>query len=71
MTFVLVMTLWSLGKLSLVNFRTMEGLDIRFFNGLAALALIVLALYVAVTALLKLRTERGRGMTAAPDIAGS
>ena len=71
MTFVLVMTLWALGKLSLANFRTAEGLDVKFFNGVASSALILLALYIAVTALLKLRVERGPGMTEAPDIAGS
>jgi carbon starvation protein len=72
MLFVLVMTLWSLGKLSLTNFRTMEGLDIRFFNGVASSALILLALFIAVTALFKLRVERGPDlMPEASDTAGS
>src|SRR5262245_26769033 len=69
MTFVLIMTLWSLGKLTLVNFQTSKGLDIQLFNGIAASALIALALYLAVSALMKLRIERGR-MTPAPDAAG-
>jgi carbon starvation protein len=69
MTFVLVMTLWSLGKLTLVNFSAAKGLDIQFFNGIAASALIILALYLAVSALLKLRIERGR-MMPTPGTAG-
>jgi carbon starvation protein len=60
MVFVLVMTLWSLGKISLANFQATAGLDVQFFNGLASLSFIVLALYLAITALLKLRIERGR-----------
>jgi carbon starvation protein len=66
MCFVLLMTLWALGKLALVNFRAASGLNIQLFNGVAATALIALALYLAVTALLKLRIERGRTMTEAP-----
>ena len=69
MAFVLVMTLWSLGKLTLVNFQSSKGLDIQFFNGIAASALIGLALYLAVSALMKLRIERGRMMPTAPDAA--
>jgi carbon starvation protein len=62
MIFVLVMTLWALGSLTLSNFGNARGLDIQFFNGVAASALILLALYLAVTALLKLRIVRGRGI---------
>ena len=69
MAFVLVMTLWSLGKLTLVNFSKSQGLDIQFFNGVAASALIILAIYLAISALLKLRIERGR-MIPTPDPAG-
>jgi carbon starvation protein len=71
MVFVLVMTLWALGRLALGNFGQMQGLDIRFFNGVAATALVSLALYLAVTALLKLRLERRRGlMPNVPTAAG-
>jgi carbon starvation protein len=66
MIFVLIMTLWALGKLALVNFRAADGLNIQLFNGLASTALIALALYLAVAALFKLRIERGRRMTDAP-----
>jgi len=71
MAFVLVMTLWSLGKLTLINFQAAKGLDIQFFNGVASTALILLALYLAVTALLKLRIERGRGLMPDVPVAGS
>jgi carbon starvation protein len=64
MIFVLTMTLWSLVKIGLANFQTSRGLDIQFFNGLASSAFIVLALYLAVTALLKLRAERGTRLVA-------
>jgi carbon starvation protein len=61
MLFVLTITLWALGKLTLSNLQASHGLDIELLNGVAALLLIVLALYLAITALLKLRRERGAG----------
>jgi len=64
MIFVLVMTLWALTKLTIGNFGRMQGFDLQMVNGVASLAFIVLALYLAVTALLKLRLERGSGMMA-------
>jgi carbon starvation protein len=69
MIFVLVMTLWALGKLAIVNFRASTGLNIQFFNGVASSALILLALYLAITALLKLRIERARRLM--PDAPGA
>lgn len=59
MIFVLVMTLWALSKIAIGNFQTANGIDVQFFNGLASTALILLALYLAITALFKLKTERG------------
>ncbi len=56
--FVLTITLWSLGMLSVSNIRAGRGMDIAMVNGIAALVLIVLAVYLAVTALIKLRAER-------------
>jgi len=71
MIFVLIMTLWALSKLAMANFRNMQGLDVRFLNGMAASSLVLLALYLAVTAVLKLRMERGRQfMPPAPSTAG-
>ena len=66
MVFVLIMTLWALIRLAMTNFGQMQGVDIRFVNGVAATALVSLALYLAVTALLKLRVERRRGLM--PDV---
>jgi carbon starvation protein len=65
MCFVLVITLWALGKLTLANLSASHGLDIELLNGLAALTLIVLALFLAVSALLKLRGERRAGQAVA------
>jgi len=64
--FVLTITLWSLVKLAIGNFRLGHGLDVSIINGLAALALIALALYLAVTALFKLRAERRAGLVPEP-----
>ncbi|HBL31226.1 MAG TPA: carbon starvation protein A [Acidobacteria bacterium] len=64
MIFVLTITLWALGKLTLSNLQASHGLDVELMNGLAALFLILLAIYLAVTALLKLRNERGTPWTA-------
>jgi carbon starvation protein len=61
MIFVLTITLWALGKLTLANLLATKGLDVELLNGVAALLLIVLALYLAVSAVLKLRGERGAG----------
>jgi carbon starvation protein len=62
MIFVLVITLWALTEITLGNFRTTQGLDVQLINGIAAGALIVLAIFIALTALFKLRAERGPGM---------
>jgi carbon starvation protein len=67
MIFILVITLWALAEITIANFRTTQGLDVQLINGLAAGALIALALYLAVTALFKLWTERGSGMVT-PDV---
>ena len=61
MIFVLTITLWALGKLTVANLLATRGFDIELLNGVAALLLIVLALYLAVSAVLKLRGERGAG----------
>ncbi|MBK8147409.1 MAG: carbon starvation protein A [Acidobacteria bacterium] len=58
MLFVLTITLWALGGLVVGNFRASTGLDIKLVNGMASLALISLAVYLVITALIKVRTER-------------
>jgi hypothetical protein len=58
MLFVLVITLWALCKLAYGNFRASNGLDIKFVNASASAALVILATYLTITALVKLRGER-------------
>lgn len=58
MLFVLVITLWALGSLVIGNFGAANGFDVKFINGLASLALIVLAIYLVITALVRLRFDR-------------
>ena len=58
MLFVLVITLWALGTLVVGNFQASNGFDVKFVNGFASLILISLAIYLVITALIKLRTEK-------------
>jgi carbon starvation protein len=58
MLFVLTITLWALIKLVIGNLRLANGFDVKLVNALAAAALVSLALFVAATALVKLRGER-------------
>ncbi|MEJ7618985.1 MAG: carbon starvation CstA family protein, partial [Pyrinomonadaceae bacterium] len=60
MVFVLTITLWSLVLLTLANLRASRGFDIELINAVAAAALVLLALYVAVLALFKLRSDNRR-----------
>jgi carbon starvation protein len=46
MLFVLIVTLWALSRLAWSNLRSAGGLDIALLNGVAAVALISLALYL-------------------------
>lgn len=66
MLFVLAITLWALGTLVVGNFSASAGIDAKFINGLASLALIALALYLVIAALFKLRREGGGGGEVAP-----
>ena len=61
MLFVLVLTLWALGALVIGNFQSADGIDVKFINGMAALTLILLAIYLVITALVKLRGEKSGG----------
>jgi carbon starvation protein len=58
MIFVLVITLWALGSMVIGNFQASTGFDMRLVNGIASLALILLSIYLAVTALMKIRRDR-------------
>jgi carbon starvation protein len=58
MLFVLVITLWALVALVIGNFQQANGFDVKFINGMASLTLIALAVYLVITALIKLRIDR-------------
>ena len=68
MLFVLAITLWALTMMVVGNFRAANGFDIKFVNGCASLALISLAIYLVITAILKLRGERRQGELAVENI---
>lgn len=57
MLFVLFITMWALGALVIGNFRASTGFDIKLVNGLASLALVILAVYLVIAAFVKLREE--------------
>ena len=65
MIFVLVITLWALVSLVIGNLRVTKiasgVLDIELINAIAAAALVLLALYLAVVALVKVRGSSQRG----------
>jgi hypothetical protein len=50
------------------NFRAATGFDIKFVNGVASLALISLAIYLVVTAILKLRGDKRQSELAVENI---
>ncbi|RMG03321.1 MAG: carbon starvation protein A, partial [Acidobacteria bacterium] len=58
MLFVLVITLWALGALVIGNLKLSHGLDIKMINGIASLILIGLAIFLILTALLKIKKEK-------------
>lgn len=66
MAFVLTITLWSLISLTFSNFRAARGFDSQMLNGLSAMTLVILALYLALVALVKLRGERRQMLAAEP-----
>lgn len=63
--FVLVITLWALISLVIGNLRVTKigsgQVDIELINAIASAALVVLALYLAVVALVKIRGDRQTG----------
>jgi carbon starvation protein len=65
MIFVLIITLWALISLVIGNLRITKigsgQLDIELINAIAAAALVVLALYLAVIAMVKVRGDRQTG----------
>lgn len=67
MLFVLTITLWALGALVYGNFSAANGFDVKFVNGIASLILILLAVYLVITAVLKVRNERPKGKLVAVE----
>ena len=67
MLFVLVITLWALIKLAIGNLQIANGVDAKAINGIAALLLVSLAIYLIISALLKLRGERKK-LEPAPSV---
>jgi carbon starvation protein len=61
MLFVLVITLWALTSLVIGNFKAANGIDVKFVNGVASLALISLAIYLVIAAFIKLKNEKQSG----------
>jgi carbon starvation protein len=68
MLFVLAITLYALTMLVIGNFQASTGFDVKFINGVASLALILLAIYLVITAILKLRSERPKSELAVENI---
>jgi carbon starvation protein len=62
--FMFIITLWALGAITLRNFTTTKGFDVQLINGIAAGALMLLAIYLAAVAVSKLRAERGDAIMA-------
>jgi carbon starvation protein len=58
MLFVLVITLWALGKLTVANLVASQGADIAAMNSFFSAALIALAIYLVIRAFVALRAER-------------
>lgn len=64
MLFVLVITLYALGLMVWGNLSASTGFDIKLVNGIASLVLILLAMYLVIAALMKVRGDRpGNGET--------
>ena len=61
MIFVLIIKLWALVKLAIANFGASTGYDIKLINAIASSALVVLALYLTILALVKVRSDRRKG----------
>lgn len=65
MLFVLTITVWALGSLVIGNFSTSQGMDVKLINGIAALILILLAMFLVLTAIVKVRHERRTALSKA------
>lgn len=64
MMFVLTITLWSLMTLTFANFQAAKGFDTAMINAILSACLVLLALYLVATAILKNRSDRVHAATA-------
>ncbi len=58
MLFVLVITMWALGLIAITNWQKAQGFDFAMMNSLGSSALVVLAIYICIQALLKVLREK-------------
>ncbi|MGB7069427.1 MAG: carbon starvation CstA family protein [Pyrinomonadaceae bacterium] len=66
MLFVLIITLWALVLMVYGNFTASAGFDVKLINGVASLALILLAIYLVIVAIFKVRREVPKDIAAEP-----
>ena len=55
MLFVLTITFWALIQMTMTQWQAANGFDVALLNSFASLSLLVLAVYLVIVALLKLR----------------
>lgn len=58
MFFVLVITMWALGLIAITNWQKAQGFDFAMMNSLGSSALVILAIYICIQALLKVLREK-------------
>ncbi|MBY0516338.1 MAG: hypothetical protein K2P81_05485 [Bacteriovoracaceae bacterium] len=57
MLFVLVITFWALGDMTWTQWQHSQGMDIALLNSFASLSLLILAVYLIITAILKVKRK--------------
>jgi carbon starvation protein len=63
MLFVLIITIWALGSLLIGNFQNSSGIDVKAINGIAALVLLFLAIFLVLSAIAKVHYEKSADET--------
>jgi carbon starvation protein len=58
MLFVLAVTMWALVSLTIDNFSSTSGVDVELMNGIAAVSMILLAIYLVLRAIASLQREK-------------
>ena len=65
MLFVLIITLWALGRLAIDGFAAARGFDLALVNALSSAILIALALFLVINAAVRVWRERAATAVAA------